>query len=95
MLIEITRFRLQPAAETAFREADERFQSGFAYLQPGLLRRTTARGRDDAWVVVTLWSSPADADAARQRSKDDPLAAALWSLVEDEGRSTERYETLD
>jgi hypothetical protein len=63
-VIEIMRFRLPPGAdEAAFLAADRRVQEEFAYHQPGLLRRTTARGQDGGWIVIDLWRSAADADA--------------------------------
>ena len=47
--------------DDALRAADARMQTDFAYQQPGMLRRTTARGDGGEWCVVTLWESAAAA----------------------------------
>ena len=62
-MIEIFSFKLLPGAdEAAFLAADKRLQAEFAYQQPGLMRRTTARATDGEWVVIDPWRSEADAD---------------------------------
>jgi hypothetical protein len=95
-MIEILRFRLVPGAdEEAFAAADSRVQSDFAYGRPGLLRRTTARGADGAWIVIDLWRSAADADATEARWGRDPVTAAFMSFVDAATVETERYDTLD
>ncbi len=95
-MIEIMRFRLAPGAdEDAFRAADTAVQSEFAYRQPGLLRRTTARGDGGDWIVIDLWRSPADADAADALWGGDPVTAAFMAFVDAAGVTTERYQTLD
>jgi hypothetical protein len=95
-MIEIMRFRLAPGAdEEAFTAADSRVQSDFAYRQPGLLRRTTARGPDGSWIVIDLWRSAADADAADARWGRDPATAAFMGFVDAASVGTERYDTLD
>ncbi|HXQ74976.1 MAG TPA: hypothetical protein VN791_00670 [Acidimicrobiales bacterium] len=67
-MIEIMTFRLSPGAdEEAFRAADGEVQSDFAYQQPGLLRRTTARGADGGWIVIDLWRSDAAATVRTER----------------------------
>ena len=72
-VIEITRFRLAPGTdEAAFLAADRKVQEDFAYQQPGMLRRTTARGNDGGWIVIDLWRSVADADACDARWEHDP-----------------------
>jgi hypothetical protein len=94
-MIEIMRFRLSPGAdEEAFRAADVRVQSDFAYRQPGLLRRTTARDREGAWIVIDLWQSGRAADAADERWGQDPAAAAFMSFVDPDTVTTERYAEL-
>lgn len=95
-MIEIMTFRLDPAAgQAAFLEADRRVQTEFAYHQPGLLRRTTARGDDGEWVVIDLWRSVADADACDERWRVDPVAAAFMALVDDSSVRTRRFAELD
>lgn len=57
MVVEILRFRLAAGVdESVFRAADKRVQAEFAYQQAGLVRRTTARGRDGSWTVIDVWS---------------------------------------
>lgn len=95
-MIELIRFRLAPGADVeAFREADSRVQSEFAYRQAGLRRRTVARADDGTWIVVDLWASAADADGAGQRWGQDPASAAFMSFVDAASVRTERYIELD
>jgi len=89
-------FRLKPAADqAAFLEADRRVQTEFAYHQPGLARRTTARSDDAAWVVIDIWRSAADADACAQRWDDDPVVAGFMALIDETSVTTQRFMTLD
>jgi hypothetical protein len=95
-VIEIMTFRLRGAVDEAeFLAADRRVQTEFAYHQPGLLRRTTARGDDGEWVVIDLWRSEAEADACDQRWDQDPAAAAFMALVDRASVTTRRYRELD
>jgi hypothetical protein len=95
-MIEIMRFRLMAGGTVdAFMAADRRLQSEFAYHQPGLLRRTTAVGADEDWIVIDLWRSEADADAATERFDDDPVAAAFMAFVDRTTLHIDRYITLD
>jgi hypothetical protein len=95
-MIEIMSFRLAPGAdEEAFLTADSEVQSDFAYRQPGLLRRTTARGPDGAWIVIDLWRSATDADATTALWGEDPVTARFMSFVDTATVSTARYDTLD
>lgn len=90
------RFRLPPDAdETAFLAADRRVQEEFAYQQPGLLRRTTARAEDGGWIVIDLWRSAADADACDTRWESDQLAQGFMALLDRSSVSTERYVPLN
>ncbi|MFP3902395.1 MAG: hypothetical protein ACLFXM_16180 [Acidimicrobiia bacterium] len=98
-VIETMTFRLVAGAdEAAFLAADKRLQSEFAYQQPGLLRRTTARGLGDRageWIVVDLWGSADDAEAAADRWDDDPTARELMSFVDAATVEVRRYADLD
>ena len=97
-MLEVTTFRLVDGADdAAFVAADAAVQTGCYYAQPGLLRRTTARALPptEGWVVVTLWRSPGDADAAAAAVDADPLGAAWWARVERGSVDTRRYDTLD
>jgi hypothetical protein len=96
MVVEILRFRLAPGVDdSAFRAADKQVQTEFAYQQPGLVRRTTARGRDGSWVVINVWSNEADAGRAGERWGRDPITEAFTGLVDPSSLRSERFETLD
>jgi len=95
-VIEIMRFRLPPGGdEAAFLAADRKVQEEFAYHQPGLLRRTTARGEDGSWIVIDLWRSAEDADACDARWEHDPVTQAFMALLNRSTVTTERYQELD
>jgi hypothetical protein len=95
-VIEIMRFRLPPGADqTAFLAADRRVQQEFAYQQPGLSRRTTARGEDGGWIIIDLWRSAADADACDVRWERDEVTQAFMSLLDRSSVAVERYQELD
>jgi hypothetical protein len=95
-VIEIMRFRLPPGADQAASlAADRRVQQEFACQQPGLLRRTTARGEDGGWIVIDLWRSLADADACDVRWERDEAAQAFMSLLDRSSVAVERYQELD
>jgi hypothetical protein len=94
-VIEILRFALVDGAdEAAFLEADERVQVEFAYHQPGLLRRTTARADDGTWVVVDLWRSAEQAQACIERWAGDAVTAAFMSFVAPDSVTVERYQEI-
>lgn len=96
MLIEVLTFCLADGVdEDAFLEADRRMQTEFAYAQPGLVRRTTARGADDDWLVLTLWGSSEDADGAAARAEEDDVARAFADLIEETSVQVHRYAALD
>jgi hypothetical protein len=95
-VLEILTFRLLATAdEDAFREADRRLQTDFAYQQPGLLRRTTARSDAGEWVVIDLWRSAEDADACDRRWGTDEVTPAFMAMVDPESVKSARYATLD
>jgi hypothetical protein len=84
--------------EDAFLAADETVQSDFAYQQRGLVRRTTARGvgeSADAWIVIELWRSAEEADAAAAARATDPAFQALMGLVDAGSVQVRRYADLD
>jgi hypothetical protein len=95
-VIEIMRFRLSDVAdEDAFLEADREVQSEFAYQQPGLLRRTTARGEQGEWVVVDLWRSVEEAEACSARWGQDAVTAAFMGFVAGDSVKVERFFERD
>ena len=95
-VIETVTFRLAADVdEAAFLEADRRVQTDFVYRQPGLIRRTTARGRDGDWIVIVLWRSEDDADAAAARSGNHPATSEFTALLDEPSIRTGRYAALD
>jgi len=92
-VLEICTFTVT-ADEEVLRAADERLQTDFAYQQPGLRRRTTARDDDGRWCVVSLWTSYDDAAAAEVAAKTNDVARDFWSLVDAESVSVQRFTLL-
>ena len=87
-------FRLADGVdETEFLEADEQARTGFLYHQPGMLRATTARADDGEWIVVVLWASYEDADAAAEVERTDPHMDRLDHMTA--GADRRRYSTFD
>ena len=99
MIIETMTFRLRTVSdEEAFLEADKRLQTEFAYQQPGLVRRTTARGEGDLareWIVVDLWETAEAADACNERWGNDLMAQAFMAHVDPDSIEVRRYRDLE
>lgn len=93
-VIEVCTFAVI-AGDDQVRAVDARLQTDFAYRQPGLFRRTTARGADGRWCVITLWRDEGDAERAAANAKSDPVAAAFWSLVDAESIHVQRFTLLE
>ena len=93
-VLEICTF-VATADDDALRAADARMQTDFAYRQPGLMRRTTARGDGGRWCIVTLWASIEDAERAERAAADDDVASAFWSSVDRDSVRVERYTLLE
>lgn len=95
-MIELQVFRLaQDADDAAFLACEKRFQADFAYQQPGLLRRTTARGSGREFAVIQLWSSEQAADEAHSREAANPLAQEWTSFVDPATLRSARWTELD
>ena len=95
-MIETVTFRLAAGTdESTFLDADRRVQTEFIYREPGLLRRTTARDENGEWIVIVLWRSESDADAAARLSEGDRPTAELVALLDAATVQTRRYSTLD
>ena len=93
-VIETTTFRLADGVDDAvFLEFDERVRTGFLYHQRGMARATTARGEDGEWIVVVLWASEDDADAALDAGTNDGAMQRFMELVD--GVERKRYTTFD
>jgi hypothetical protein len=94
-VIETLTFKLADDEDVnKFLEADRRVQWEAAAKCAGLLRRTTARGDNGEWIVVTLWRSTADAEAATAAA-DQPATDAFFALVDSSSVRTSRYLSLD
>jgi hypothetical protein len=95
-VVEVTRFRLLPDVDEAeFRAADARYQTDFAYRQPGLVRRTTAISKDGEWIVIDLWRTAGDADGCRRHAVEDPAARAHAAMVDQASVQSARFLELD
>ena len=95
-VIEMMRFRLTPGVEESeFLLADRAVQEDFAYQQPGLLRRTTARADDDSWLVIDLWRSAKDADVCEEQWGENPIVQRFMTLVDEATVKSERYTERD
>jgi hypothetical protein len=95
-VIQILNFRLATgASEDAFLAVDKRVQIEFAYHQPGLMRRTTARAADGEWMVVDLWRSAEDADACEARWDEEPVCQEFMGLLDASTVRSRRYFELD
>jgi hypothetical protein len=94
VIIELMAFSLKGGAdEAAFIAADKRLQAEFAYQQPGMMRRTTARS-DNNWIVLDLWDTEEHAEACSQKWDGDPIAAEFMSFVDGATVRSKRYEDL-
>ncbi len=95
-VIEVVTFRLAPGQDEAtFLEADQQAQTEFYYRQPGIIRRTVARGAEGEWLALTLWGSPDHADAAAQSSHNDPSVAPALACIDRTNVTARRYDALD
>ena len=95
-VVEVATFRLRDGVDDVdFLDADRRIQTDFIPTLPGFMRRTTARGRDGEWLVVVLWGSFADAEAADALAAGDEDVRRFMAVIDDGTYRCERYETLD
>ena len=95
-VVEVITFRAAAGADdSAVQHADEHVQTEFAYQQRGLVRRTTARGANGEWLVVQLWQSAGDADAAASAARTHASFDRLLRLIDHATLRVARYETLD
>ena len=88
-------FRLRAeTSENDFLAADRRLQTDFAYRQPGLLRRTTARSNNGEWLVIDYWRRDADADTCAEHWEQDRIAQAFMDLIDRTSVRVERFRTI-
>ena len=95
MLIVTAVFSLIDGAdEQQFLAADARFQEEFAYQLKGHLRRTTARGDDGRWIVIS-WFDSADsfAEAANATVGLDAVEA-MHRFIDFSTHRVETFTTL-
>ncbi|MBV8386608.1 MAG: hypothetical protein JO248_09550 [Acidimicrobiia bacterium] len=93
-VIETRTFRLADGIDEAeFLEADEQARTGFLYHQAGMMRATTARADAGEWIVVVLWASYEDADAAAEVERTDPHMDRFDHMTA--GADRKRYSTFD
>lgn len=94
-VIETTVFDLAEGADEAdLIEADALVQTKVAYQQPGLVRRTLARGGGRSWLVVTMWESDESADAAHEAAMGVPEVEAMLAHVDQSSIERRRFEAL-
>jgi hypothetical protein len=95
-VFEIFEFSLIAGADVAaFIAADQRVQMEFFYQQPGLVRRTTSRGRDGRWAVITLWGSEEEAEACAKVSLSDDAYVHFMSFIDSSSIEVKRYFGLE
>jgi hypothetical protein len=95
MVIDVTTFRLAAGtAEDDFLVADRRWQTELVPNRDGFVRRTTAN-RDGGWLVITLWSTEADAVAFETDTAGHEARQAFDDHVAADSRRAVRYDTLD
>lgn len=93
--MELATFRLvEGAAVDAFVAADADLQRDMMINDPGLLRRTTARG-EHGLAVVTLWASPESAESSAARVTTSAAGRAFAAFVAPGSVRREVYEELD
>ena len=75
MLIVNATFRLVAGvSDDQFKAIDARFQEDFAYQQKGMMRRTTAKGEDGTWLVMTMWDSVESSDGPKNVTENAKAA---------------------
>lgn len=95
MIIEVDQFTLRDGVkEDDFLTADARYQEDVAYQLSGLRRRSTARGADGQWVVLTWWESGDLADEGVRAARELAANFDFNSLIDTDSRKVLRYETL-
>lgn len=96
MFIDVQRFDIRSGAdEDEFLAADQAVQQEFANLQPGFIRRTTARAEGGGWMVVWFWADQASADAAEAAAGQSDACLRFGSFVDPESHRRDRGTDLD
>lgn len=95
-VVETFTFRLLPGSdEAAFLDADRAVQTELIPNQAGFIRRTTARGADGEWLVVTLWGRAEQAEDYARLAGTEGVGQRFMSFVDGASVRSGRYLTLD
>ena len=94
--MELTTFRLRDGVDEAeFLAADAAVQA-FCHLQPGLLRRTTARNTETGeWLVAMLWGSWELADAAATAGRADADVQTFEAMIDPASVQVRRFDSIN
>jgi hypothetical protein len=84
VIIEVRTFRIA-SDEEAFRAADQAEQHALMTRNRGMLRRTTAKGDNGGWLVLTLWGS---------RDDVEELSPEVAACIDAASLDVRRYEDL-
>lgn len=93
-VLEVETFSLKPEIDAlAFRALDEAMQEWCYVNRAGLARRTTARGDNGSYVVITLFE---DASQAHHDyfQHEDKVVRAWSSAISESSRSATVYSLL-
>ncbi|HUP84023.1 MAG TPA: hypothetical protein VM143_00010 [Acidimicrobiales bacterium] len=94
-MLELTTFRLVDGGDPdAFVAADAAAQVGFHHLQPGMMRRTTAKGEADDWLVLILWRDAEAAAAAEVAGESSMPLQEFWAHVDRSSVEVRRFFPL-
>jgi hypothetical protein len=93
-VLEVETFTLNPGVEAlAFRALDEAMQEWCYLNRPGLARRTTARGDDNTYVVITLFET-AEQSQSKYYTSADAVVVAWSAAITESSRNTTVYSLL-
>lgn len=81
-------------SEEEFLAADARFQEEFAYQLKGHLRRTTARGDNGAWLVMSLFDSAESFAAAANATVGLDAVEEMHRFIDFSTHRVETFTTL-
>jgi hypothetical protein len=93
-VLEVETFTLAAGVDAvAFRALDEQIQEWCYVNRPGLARRTTARGENGSYVVITLFGEASQADSTYYKNTD--AVVATWSAaITESSRNVAVYSLL-
>ena len=95
MLIVTAVFSLvDGASEEEFLAADARFQEDFAYQLKGHLRRTTARGDNGTWIVISWFDSEESFAAAANATEGLDAVEEMHRFIDFSTHRVETFTTL-